>query len=135
MDIEDTTSLQVFKTTVQYRIERRRGGGKEAIIWLSSQIKKLITRNLFFIVQRATAQSKTGICCYYGVADDSPGFSSRLVFWYLALSDLKANVHSYEDKEKAKNLSSDASDHLVQLAIFLLKEQPVRWCYATNRSY
>jgi hypothetical protein len=40
----------------------------------SSQIKLLITNNLFCIVQKATAQSKTGIFRDYGVAEAPPGF-------------------------------------------------------------
>jgi hypothetical protein len=40
----------------------------------SSQVKLLITNNAFFIVQRATAQSKTGIFRGYGVAEAPPGF-------------------------------------------------------------
>jgi hypothetical protein len=39
----------------------------------SSQVKLLITNNAFFIVQRATAKSKTGILCDVGVADAPPG--------------------------------------------------------------
>jgi hypothetical protein len=45
----------------------------------TSQVKLLITNSAFFIVQRATAQSKTGISRDYGVAKDYSGFSSRLV--------------------------------------------------------
>jgi hypothetical protein len=40
---------------------------------MSSQVKLLITNNLFRIVQRATTQSKTGILSDYGVAEASPG--------------------------------------------------------------
>jgi hypothetical protein len=40
----------------------------------SSQVKLLITRKAFCIVQRATAQSKTGIFRDYGVAKAPPGF-------------------------------------------------------------
>jgi hypothetical protein len=44
----------------------------------SSQVKSLITNNSFFIVQKATAQLKTGIIRGYGVAEATL-FSSRLV--------------------------------------------------------
>jgi hypothetical protein len=42
----------------------------------SSQVKSLITNNAFCIVQRATAQSKTGIFRDYGVAEAPPGFQA-----------------------------------------------------------
>jgi hypothetical protein len=42
----------------------------------SSQVKLLITNNSFGIVQRATAQSKTGIFRDYGVAEAPPGFQA-----------------------------------------------------------
>jgi hypothetical protein len=42
----------------------------------SSQIKLLITNNAFCIVQRATAQSKTGFFRDYGVAEAPPGFQA-----------------------------------------------------------
>jgi hypothetical protein len=42
----------------------------------SSQVKLLITNNVFCIVQRATAQSKTGIFRDYGVAKSPPGFQA-----------------------------------------------------------
>jgi hypothetical protein len=42
----------------------------------SSQVKLLITNNAFFIVQRAKAQSKTGIVRGYGVAEAPPGFQA-----------------------------------------------------------
>jgi hypothetical protein len=45
----------------------------------SSQVKLLITNNAFCIVQRATAQSKTGFFRGYGLAEAPPGFTSRLV--------------------------------------------------------
>jgi hypothetical protein len=55
--------------------------------WESSQVKLLITNNSFCIVQRATAQSKTGFFRGYVVAEALPGFqagwSDRL---YLFLS-------------------------------------------------
>jgi hypothetical protein len=41
---------------------------------LSSQVKLLITNNEFCNVQRATAQSKTGIFRDFGVAEAPPGF-------------------------------------------------------------
>jgi hypothetical protein len=42
----------------------------------SSEVKLLITTNLFFIEQRATAQSKTGIFRDYGVAEAPPVFQA-----------------------------------------------------------
>jgi hypothetical protein len=42
------------------------------------QVKLLITNNAFFIVQRATVQSKTGIFRNYGVAEAAPGFQAGL---------------------------------------------------------
>jgi hypothetical protein len=42
----------------------------------SSQAKLLITNNSICIVQRATAQSKTGIFRDYGVAEAPPGFQA-----------------------------------------------------------
>jgi hypothetical protein len=39
-------------------------------VWL------LITNNAFLIVQRATAQSKTGLLRDYGVAEAPPGFQA-----------------------------------------------------------
>jgi hypothetical protein len=42
----------------------------------SSQVKLLITNNLFCIVQRATAQSKTGPLRGYSVAEAPPGFQA-----------------------------------------------------------
>jgi hypothetical protein len=41
-----------------------------------SQVKLLITNNAFCIVQKATAQSKTGIFCDFGVAEAPPGFQA-----------------------------------------------------------
>jgi hypothetical protein len=45
---------------------------------VSSQVKLLITNNAFCIVQRATAQSKTGFFRDFGVAEASPGWAARL---------------------------------------------------------
>jgi hypothetical protein len=42
----------------------------------SSQVKSLITNNAFCIVQRATAQSKTGFFHGYGVAEAPQGFQA-----------------------------------------------------------
>jgi hypothetical protein len=42
----------------------------------SSQVKLLITNNAFCIVQRATAQSNTGMFRDYGVAEAPPGFQA-----------------------------------------------------------
>jgi hypothetical protein len=44
----------------------------------SSQVKLLITNDAFCIVQRATAQSKTGIFRDFGVAEAPPGFQFAL---------------------------------------------------------
>jgi hypothetical protein len=46
------------------------------LIVKSSQVKLLITNNAFCIVQRATAQSKTGIFRDFGVAEAPPGFQA-----------------------------------------------------------
>jgi hypothetical protein len=35
-----------------------------------------VANNAFFIVQRATAQSKSGFFCDYGVAEAPPGFQA-----------------------------------------------------------
>jgi hypothetical protein len=45
-------------------------------VWLSSQAKLLITNYSFCIVQRVTAQSKTGISFDYGVTEAPPGFKA-----------------------------------------------------------
>jgi hypothetical protein len=42
----------------------------------TSQVKLLITNNSFCVVQRATAQSKTGIFRDFGVAEALPGFQA-----------------------------------------------------------
>jgi hypothetical protein len=44
----------------------------------SSQVQLLITNNAFCIVQRATAQSKTGFFRDCGVAEAPPGFQAGL---------------------------------------------------------
>jgi hypothetical protein len=49
---------------------------------LLSQVKLLITNNAFCIVQRATAQSKTGIFRDYGVAEAPPGFQATSCISY-----------------------------------------------------
>jgi hypothetical protein len=43
---------------------------------LSSQVKLLISNNAFFIVQRATARSKTEIFRDCGLAEAPPGFQA-----------------------------------------------------------
>jgi hypothetical protein len=48
-----------------------------------SQVMLIITNNLFCIVQRAAAQSKTGIDHGYGVTDVPSIFSSRLAWLYV----------------------------------------------------
>jgi hypothetical protein len=62
----------------------------------SSQVKLLITNNAFFIVQRATAQSKTGIFRDCGVAEAPPGFqagwSDCMYFYSLFLFILFAHL-------------------------------------------
>jgi hypothetical protein len=61
----------------------------EVYILLSSQVKLLITSNSFCILQRETAQSKTGIFRDYGVAESPPGFqagwSDCMYFFLLSL--------------------------------------------------
>jgi hypothetical protein len=55
----------------------------------SSQVKLLITNNAFYIVQRATAQPKTGIFRGFGVAEAPPGFQagwSDCMYFSLSLS-------------------------------------------------
>jgi hypothetical protein len=51
---------------------------------LSSQVKLLITNNAFCIVQRATAQSKTGIFLDFGVAEAPPGFQADYIYIYFS---------------------------------------------------
>jgi hypothetical protein len=62
----------------------------------SSQVKLLITNNAFRIVQRATAQSKTGIFRDCGVAEAPPGFqagwSDCMYFFSLFLFILFAHL-------------------------------------------
>jgi hypothetical protein len=62
-----------------------------------SQVKLLITYDTFWIVQRATAQSKTGIFRNYGVAEAPPGFqagwSDSMYFFSLFLFILFAYLH------------------------------------------
>jgi hypothetical protein len=61
-----------------------------------SQVKLLITKNAFCIVQRATAQSKTGIFRDYDVAEAPPGFQAgwsdclyfRSLFLFILFADL-----------------------------------------------
>jgi hypothetical protein len=61
-----------------------------------SQVKLLITNNAFCIVQRATAQSKTGIFREYGAAEAPPGFqagwSDCMYFFSLFLFILFAHL-------------------------------------------
>jgi hypothetical protein len=55
----------------------------------SSQVKLLITNNAFYIVQRATAKSKTGIFRDFGAAEAPPGFQagwSDCMCFFLSLS-------------------------------------------------
>jgi hypothetical protein len=67
-------------------------------VWrpLSSQVKLLITNYTFFIVQRATAQSKTGLFRDCGVAEAPPGFqagwSDCMYFFSLFLFILFAHL-------------------------------------------
>jgi hypothetical protein len=62
----------------------------------SSQVKSLITKNSFCIVQRATAQSKTGFFRDFGVAEALPGFqagwSDCIFFFSLFLFILFAHL-------------------------------------------
>jgi hypothetical protein len=48
----------------------------EVFVVESSQVEVLFTNNAFCIVQRATAQSKTGIFLDCGVAEAPPGFQA-----------------------------------------------------------
>jgi hypothetical protein len=63
---------------------------------LSSQVKLLITSNTFCIVQRATAQSKTGFFRDFGVAEAPPGFKPAgltvCIFFSLSLLILPAHL-------------------------------------------
>jgi hypothetical protein len=63
---------------------------------MASQVKLLITNNAFCIVQRATAQSKTGTFRDYGVAEAPPGFqagwSDCMYFFSLFLFTLFAHL-------------------------------------------
>jgi hypothetical protein len=63
----------------------------------SSQVKLLITKNAFCIVQRATKQSKTGIFRNFGVAEAPPGFqagwSDCMYFFSLFLFILFAHLN------------------------------------------
>jgi hypothetical protein len=73
------------------------------LVWHNdSKVKLLIANNAFCIVQRATAQSKTGNFRGYGVAEAPPGFqvdwSDCMYFfifslfhfvWYSETSNLK----------------------------------------------
>jgi hypothetical protein len=69
---------------------------KKNTYYQSSKVKLLITYNAFCIVQRATAQSKTGIFRDYGVAEAPPGFqagwSDCLYFFSLFLPILPAHL-------------------------------------------
>jgi hypothetical protein len=62
----------------------------------SSQVKLLITKNAFSIVQRARKQLKTGIFRGYGVAEAPPGFqagwSDCMYFFSLFLFILFAHL-------------------------------------------
>jgi hypothetical protein len=56
----------------------------------SSQVKLLITNKAFCIVQRATAQSKSGIFLDCGVAEAPPGFQAG---WSDCYNTLSLSVH------------------------------------------
>jgi hypothetical protein len=63
---------------------------------VSSQVKLLITNNAFCIVQRAAAQSKTGIFRDFGVAEIFPGFQagwSNCMDFFFSLSLLILPAH------------------------------------------
>jgi hypothetical protein len=58
---------------------------------LASQVKSSIINNAFYILQRATAQSKTGNICGYGVAEAPPGFQagwSDCMYFFFSLCSL-----------------------------------------------
>jgi hypothetical protein len=68
-----------------------RGGSSES----SSQVKLLITNNVFCIVQRATAQSETGIFRDHGEAEETgfqAGWSDCMYFFSLFLFILFAHL-------------------------------------------
>jgi hypothetical protein len=75
----------------------------------SSQVKLLITNNAFFIVQRATAQSKTGIFSDFYVAEAPPGFQagwSDCMYFFFSLSlliFLSLSAHLAELRPHAPN--------------------------------
>jgi hypothetical protein len=72
----------LFTTSIAYRNVKNTKS-------MSSQVKLLITNNAFCIVQRATAQSKTGIFRDFGVAEAPPGFQagwSDCMYFFLSLS-------------------------------------------------
>jgi hypothetical protein len=58
------------------------------LIGASSQVQLIITNYAFCIVQRAAAQSKTGIFRNYGVAEAPPGFQAGWsdCMYFLSLS-------------------------------------------------
>jgi hypothetical protein len=61
---------------IAYRLRMIRNGAATMPEIKSSQVKLLITNISLCIVQRSTAQSKTGIFCGYGLAEASPGFQA-----------------------------------------------------------
>jgi hypothetical protein len=72
------------------------GSKKVSQVAESSQVKLLITSNAFCIVQRATAQSKTGFFRDFGVAEAPPdfqaGWSDCMHFFSLSLLILPAHL-------------------------------------------
>jgi hypothetical protein len=74
-----------------------------SLVRVSSQVKLLIINNAFCIVQRATAQSKKGFFCDYGVAEAPPGFQAGwsycMYFFSLFLFILFADLnHKHYDR-------------------------------------
>jgi hypothetical protein len=86
----------------------------------SSQVKLLITNNAFCIVQRATAQSKTGIFRDCGVAEAPPGFqagwSDCMHFFSLFLFILFAHLEILQSIHWSPGeLKHDAGSKVIRL--------------------
>jgi hypothetical protein len=63
----------------------------------SSQVKLQITNNSFCIVQRAAAQSKTGIFRDFGVAEGPPGFQANNAFCIVQRAIAKSKTGFFRD--------------------------------------
>jgi hypothetical protein len=66
---------------------------------ISSQVELLITNNSFFIVPRATAQSKTGMFRGYGEAEAPPGFQAG---WSDCMYFYQASINRIEKSHNSK---------------------------------